>query len=57
MLAFWMLALSGPLAELFGNPNPANIRNGWILAAVAVLAILWAVLPFRTGSAESRTAG
>jgi hypothetical protein len=54
VLVLWMIALSGPIAQLFGNPNPAYLKNGWILAAVALVAIVWALVPVRGGSTGSR---
>ena len=44
-LVLWLLALRGPLAELFGNPYRAYVMQGRVLALIAAAAILWAVIP------------
>jgi membrane protease YdiL (CAAX protease family) len=44
-LVFWAMALRPALAELFGNGNPALDRQGWIVAGVFVVSVVWAVAP------------
>ena len=45
VVIFWLLALRGPMEELLGNPYPAYVLAGRIVAAVALAAILWAIAP------------
>jgi len=43
-VALWILALRGPLAELYGSPRQPHF---WTLAAIAVAGLVWALLPLR----------
>jgi hypothetical protein len=40
-----MLALRAPMMQLFGNGNPTLQMQGWALAGVLAVSILWAVAP------------
>ncbi len=44
-LVLWMLALRAPMMQLFGNGNPTLQMQGWALAGVLAVSILWAVAP------------
>ena len=55
-LVLWLVALRGPLAELFGNPYPAYVMQGRLLALIAAAAILWAVIPSWTGKKQESEA-
>ncbi len=44
-LALWLLLLRSPLGDLLGNPYPAYLLEGSILALVGLAAIVWAVIP------------
>jgi membrane protease YdiL (CAAX protease family) len=44
-LVLWVLALRAPMMQLFSNGNPALQIQGWALAAVLVLSMVWAVAP------------
>jgi len=52
-LVFWLVSLRGPLAELFGNDLPGAHAQGWIVAAVMALSVIWVVLPaVKSGPAD-----
>jgi membrane protease YdiL (CAAX protease family) len=44
-LVLWAMALRPAMMELFGNGNPALERQGWMVAAVLALSVVWAVAP------------
>lgn len=44
-LVFFVMALRSALLELFSSGNAGLRMQGWMVAAVAVLGIAWAVLP------------
>jgi hypothetical protein len=44
-LVFWLMALRGPMMKLLGNGNSALEMQGWIVAAVMAVSVLWAVAP------------
>jgi hypothetical protein len=44
-LVFWAMALRPAMAELFGNGNPALERQGWMVAGVLAVTVVWAVAP------------
>ena len=44
-LAFWMMALRTPLAQLFATANPALHVQGWIIAGAMALTVVWAAYP------------
>jgi len=44
-LVFFVMALRSPLVELFGSGNAGLRTQGWMVAAVAALGIVWAMLP------------
>jgi membrane protease YdiL (CAAX protease family) len=44
-LVLWLLALRTPMMQLFSNGNWALQIQGWALAAVLVLSMVWAVAP------------
>jgi hypothetical protein len=44
-LVFWAMALRPAIAELFGNGNPALERQGWMVAGVLAVSVVWAVAP------------
>ncbi len=46
----WVMALRGPLGELYGNTRPGHF---WVLLAILSGGLLWALLPAR-GSAAPR---
>ena len=52
-LAFWMMALRGPLQQLFATANPALHAQAWILAAAVPLAVVWAAYPAFTRRREA----
>lgn len=53
-LVLWAMALRGPLAELFGNGNVALDVQGWIVAAVLVVGVVWTVWPAAGRKADER---
>ena len=40
----WLVALRGPLAELYGNTKPVHF---WTLLAILIAGLLWAIVPAR----------
>jgi 4-amino-4-deoxy-L-arabinose transferase-like glycosyltransferase len=44
-LVLWAMALHPAMMELFGNANPALDRQGWMVAAVLAVSVVWAVAP------------
>jgi membrane protease YdiL (CAAX protease family) len=55
-LVLWLLALRGPLGDLLGNPYPAYVLQGRVLALAGGATVLWAVVPAwitRKSKAES----
>jgi hypothetical protein len=44
-LVLWLFALRGPLLELLGNGNASLDMQGWIVAAVAIVSVVWTVAP------------
>jgi hypothetical protein len=44
-LVLWAMALRPAIAELFGNGNAALERQGWLVAAVLAVSVVWAVAP------------
>jgi hypothetical protein len=44
-LVLWAMALRPAMTELFGNANPALERQGWMVAGVLVVSVVWAVAP------------
>ena len=44
-LVLWAMALRPAIAELFGNSNPALERQGWVVAGVLAVSVVWAVAP------------
>jgi hypothetical protein len=44
-LVLWLLALRRPLMELLGNGNASLDAQGWIVAAVMAVSVMWAVAP------------
>jgi hypothetical protein len=44
-LVLWAMALRPAIAELFGNGNPALERQGWMVAGVLAVSVVWAVAP------------
>jgi hypothetical protein len=44
-LVLWTMALRPAITELFGNANPALERQGWMVAAVLAVSVVWAVAP------------
>jgi len=44
-LILWVAALRAPLGQLFGTANPALETQGWIVAGVMALAVVWTVYP------------
>jgi hypothetical protein len=42
-IVLWVAALRSPLAQLFGNGNEALDAQGWMVATVMVVTVLWAV--------------
>jgi len=45
VLAIWIMALRSPLVTLFDNGNASLARQGWMVAAVLAVTLLWALLP------------
>jgi hypothetical protein len=41
-ILLWVVALRGPLADLYGNARPAHF---WAVVAILIAGILWALLP------------
>jgi hypothetical protein len=52
-LAFWMMALRSPLAQLFATANPALHVQAWIIAGAMALTVVWAVYPAFVGRREA----
>jgi len=44
-LVLWAMALRPAMMELFGNANPALDRQGWIVAGVLAVSVVWALAP------------
>jgi membrane protease YdiL (CAAX protease family) len=44
-IVLWLAALRAPLGELLGNGNEGLQTQGWIVAAVLAITVLWAVAP------------
>jgi membrane protease YdiL (CAAX protease family) len=44
-LVLWAMALRPAMMQLFGNGNTALDRQGWMVAAVLALSVVWAVAP------------
>jgi membrane protease YdiL (CAAX protease family) len=44
-LVLWVMALRGPLAELFGNGNASLQMQGWMVAAALAAVLIWAIAP------------
>ena len=44
-LVLWAMALRPAMTELFGNGNPALERQGWMVAGVLAVSVVWAVAP------------
>jgi hypothetical protein len=44
-LVFWTLALRGSIANLLETEIPSLQIQGWVLVGVAVLGVIWAVVP------------
>jgi hypothetical protein len=44
-LVLWAMALHPAMTELFGNGNPALERQGWMVAGVLAVSVVWAVAP------------
>jgi membrane protease YdiL (CAAX protease family) len=44
-LVLWAMALRPAMMELFGNGNAALERQGWIVAGVLAVTVVWAVAP------------
>jgi membrane protease YdiL (CAAX protease family) len=44
LVALWVVALRGPLAELYDSPRQPHF---WILAAILAAGLVWALLPLR----------
>ena len=57
VLLLWMIALRSPMMQLFGNANPALQIQGWALAGVLAVSILWAVWPALGRKAETGAVG
>jgi hypothetical protein len=45
LLVLLVMALRGPLAELFGNANPALQVQGYLVATALAAVVIWAVAP------------
>ena len=52
-LVLWAMALRPAIAELFGNGNPALERQGWMVAGVLAVSVVWAVAPALRRKASS----
>jgi membrane protease YdiL (CAAX protease family) len=48
-VALWILAVRGPLAELYGSPRQPHF---WILTAIALAGLVWALMPIRAARAS-----
>jgi membrane protease YdiL (CAAX protease family) len=44
-LVLWAMGLRPAMMELFGNGNPALDRQGWIVAGVLAVSVVWALAP------------
>jgi hypothetical protein len=44
-LVLWAMALRPAMMELFGNGNAALERQGWMVAGVLAVTVVWAVAP------------
>jgi membrane protease YdiL (CAAX protease family) len=44
-LVLWAMALRPAMMELLGNGNPALDRQGWMVAGVLAVSVVWAVAP------------
>jgi membrane protease YdiL (CAAX protease family) len=44
-LVLWAMALRPAMTELFGTGNPALERQGWMVAGVLAVTVVWAVAP------------
>jgi membrane protease YdiL (CAAX protease family) len=44
-LAFWMMALRTPMAQLWATGNPGLQAQAWVIGAAMALAVVWAVYP------------
>ena len=44
-LVLWAMALRPAMMELFGNANAALERQGWMVAGVLAVSLIWAVAP------------
>jgi hypothetical protein len=44
-LVLWAMALRPAMVELFGNGNPALERQGWMVAGVLAVSVVWALAP------------
>jgi hypothetical protein len=44
-LVLWAMALRPAMMELFGNANAALERQGWMVAGVLAVSVVWAVAP------------
>ncbi len=44
-LVLWAMALRPAMMELFGTGNPALERQGWMVAGVLAVTVVWAVAP------------
>ena len=44
-VVLWVAALRSPLAQLFGNGNASLEAQGWIVAVVLGVSLLWAIAP------------
>ncbi|HXA51397.1 MAG TPA: type II CAAX endopeptidase family protein [Candidatus Acidoferrum sp.] len=44
-IVLWVAALRGPIGELFGTGNDALQTQGWIVATIMAVTVLWAVAP------------
>jgi hypothetical protein len=57
-LVLWLLALRGPISELFGNPLPELRVDRWILGIALAALMLWAMYPIglkvREGNVPAR---
>ncbi len=44
-MVLWVFALRNPMSELFGNRNASLEIQGWIVAALLALSLIWAIAP------------
>jgi hypothetical protein len=44
-LVLWIMALRPAMMQLFGNANPALERQGWMVAGVMAVSVVWALAP------------